>query len=287
MVHRDPEAHVAYLFRKLSRMLRAARSAPDAKAVHQLRTTIRRIETLAASFGQQETKPLLKFQKSLTDIFERAGRVRDVDVQLEALATISLPSVEDDKKILQNFLQRQRGKRQRKLIETVEEHLEKRLPKRQRRAKAAILASVKKGEASNAAVDLKREIAPLVEKLRTHHFDTETLHELRLDVKHVRYAAETAGAAGDELVAILKPIQDVIGIWHDWITLIETADKALGPLPGHPLMTILRSKVRGRFNDAVTALKSLDTRLVDVMQISKRPGPVLLMPEQASAASAG
>ena len=268
-------------------MVRAARSAPDAKTVHQLRTTIRRIETLVAAHGQQEAKPVTKFQKSLTDIFERAGRVRDVDVQLEALSTISLPSVEDDKKILQNFLQRQRGKRQRKLTETVEEQLQKRMPKRQRRAKAAILKAMHESETANLAVDLRREVVPFVEKLRTHHFDTETLHELRLDVKHVRYAAEAAGAAGDELVAILKPVQDVIGTWHDWITLIDTADEALGPLPGHPLMTILRSKVRARFNDAVAALKPLDARLTDVMQLAKRPGPVLLMREEASAATAG
>jgi CHAD domain-containing protein len=285
-VPREPEAHVAYLFRKLSRMLRANRANPDAKSVHQLRTTVRRIETLAASLGQQDAKTFAKFQKVLAEIFEKAGRLRDLDVQLDALQTISLPSVEDDKKILQNYLQRQRGKRQRKLAETVEAELARRLPKRQRRAKAALLAAVKHDEESPRTVDLRREVLPFLDKLRIQDFDAQTLHELRLEVKHVRYAAEAAGAEGEQVVAILKPVQDAIGIWHDWINLIETADKVLGPLPGHPLMTILRGKVRARFHDAIAALKPLEAKLSDVLELAKRPRPVLLLRQNAAAANA-
>lgn len=286
-MHREPEVHVAYLFRKLSRMLRANRTSPDAKSVHQLRTTVRRIETLAASLDQQDAKAFVKFQKVLAEIFEKAGRVRDLDVQLDALQTISLPSVEDDKKILQNYLHRQRGKRQRKLAETVEAELERRLPKRQRRAKAGLLAAMKQDGESRRTIDLRKEVLPFLDKLRIRDFDTQTLHELRLEVKHVRYAAEAAGARGEEVVAVLKPVQDAIGVWHDWINLIETADRVLGPLPGHPLMTILRSKVRARFNDAIVALKPLEAKLSDILELAKRPGPVLLVHEQAVAANAG
>jgi CHAD domain-containing protein len=286
-VQREPEAQVAYLFRKLSRMLRATRTNPDAKSVHQLRTTVRRIETLGASLGQLDEKAFTKFRNVLTEIFEKAGRVRDLDVQLEALQTISLPSVEDDKKVLQNYLHRQRSKRQRKLSETVAAELERRLPKRQRRAKAALLEGLKQDGESRRTIELRKEVLPFLDKLRIRDFDTQTLHELRLEVKHVRYAAEVAGEHGEAVVAILKPVQDAIGVWHDWINLIETADEVLGPLPGHPLMTILRSKVRARFNDAIAALKPLEAKLSDIFELAKRPGPVLMMREQAAAANAG
>ncbi len=286
--HRDPEAHAGYLFRKLSRLLRENQSSPDAKAVHQLRTTIRRIQTLAASVGESDSKTYGKFDKLLTEVFERAGKVRDLDVQMEALQTISLPSVEDDKITLRNHLQRQRGKRQRKLAETVEKELKKRLPRRQRRAKALLLRAIHRPNETNSTVNgLRKEVAPFLEKLRTGQFDADTLHELRLELKHVRYVAETAGDPGTKMVVLLKPVQDAIGEWHDWLNLMQTADKVLGPLPGHPLMTILRGKVRGRFQNAVSAVKPLEERLSEMLHISRRPGPVLVRQEVAVAASAG
>jgi CHAD domain-containing protein len=288
-IHREPEAHVAYLFRKLARMLRANRTSPDAKSVHQLRTTVRRIETFAASVGVSEGKGFSKFQKLLSEIFDKAGRVRDLDVQLEALSTISLPSVEDDKTLLHNYLQRQRVKRSRKLAETVDAEMMKRIPKRQRKAKLAVLQAVKEGPSARPVIDLKKEIVPFLEKLRANNFDTQTLHELRLDVKRVRYAAEAAGERGEEIVAMLKPVQDAIGNWHDWLNLIQTADKVLVPMHGHPLMTILRSKVRARFSDAIASLKSLDERLTEVLQgnEAKKPGLVLVPVEKSLAANAG
>jgi len=270
-------------------MLRANRTSPDAKAVHQLRTTVRRIETFAGSVGVSEGKAFARFQKLLAEIFDKAGKVRDLDVQLDALNTISLPSVEDDKVLMHNYLQRQRVKRSRKLAATVEAEMVKRIPKRQRKAKAALLQAVKAGPSARPVIDLKKEIAPFLEKLRANNFDTQTLHELRLDVKHVRYAAEASGERGEEIVAILKPVQDAIGTWHDWLNLIDTADKVLVPMHGHPLMTTLRSKVRARFNDAIASLKSLDERLTEVLQgdEAKKPGPVLLTANKMLAANAG
>ena len=289
-MHREPEAHTSYLFRKLARLLRANRANPDAKAVHQLRTSIRRIQTLAVSLGEEEAKGFAKFDKVLSEIFEKAGRVRDLDVQLETLKTIALPSVEDDKIMLQNYLQRQRAKRQRKLASLVEKQLAKRIPKRQRRAKALLLGAADHpvDGTPRRTIDLRKEVAPLLEKLHANRFDVETLHELRLEVKHARYAAEASGDRGVEIVEILKPVQDVIGIWHDWLNLIETADKVLGPLPGHPLMTVLRTKLRSRFNDAIASLRPLEARLEAVVPMvqGKRPGPVLLMRDEAVAASA-
>ncbi len=286
-VRREPEAHAGYLFRKLSRLLRTNQSAPDAKSVHQLRTTIRRIQTLAASLGEEDTKAFSKWDKLLTEIFDRAGKVRDVDVQLEALETISLPSVEDDKSLLQNHLQRQRGKRQRKLAATVEKELVKRLPRRQRRAKALLLRAVQQPNGTvHHGIDLRKEVMPFLERLRTNHFDAETLHELRLALKHVRYAAEADGERGSDVVALLKPVQDVIGEWHDWLNLLETAEKVLGPLPGHPLMTILRGKVRGRFQNAIAAVKPLETRLAEALHIARRPGP-MLVPQELVATAVG
>lgn len=288
---RDPQAHAVYLFRKLSRMLRANRSAPDAESVHQFRTTVRRVQTLAVSLGLEEERAFAKFNKILADLFERAGKVRDLDVQMDALKTIALPSVEDDQELLRNYLQRQRGRRQRKFSNLVEKELAKRLPKRQRRAKALLLdtASQPAHNDTRRSADLRKVVMPFVEKLRANHFDVETLHEVRLEIKKVRYAAEAAGGAGTALTALLKPVQDAIGEWHDWLNLLETADEVLGPLPGHPLMTILRGKVRSRFSAALAAVKPLEPRISEVMALPearKQPGPVLVRQRAMAAATA-
>lgn len=268
-------------------MLRASRTAPDAKSVHQLRTTIRRVQTLAATLGEQDEKAFAKFNKVLVEIFDRAGRVRDLDVQLDCLGTISLPSVEHDKAVLHNYLQRQRSKRGRKLGNLVSDELTGKLPRRQRKAKALLMNAIATPAAADrkTGVDLRHEVQLLIEKLNAPVLDTASLHALRLEVKHVRYTAEIAGESGAETIALLKPVQDAIGIWHDWINLINTADEVLGPLPGHPLMTILRSKVRGRFQNATAALKPLSAQLADSLQVGKRPGPVLVLNQQKAAAA--
>jgi hypothetical protein len=88
---------------------------------------------------------------------------------------------------------------------------------------------------------------------------------------------------------LLKPVQDAIGEWHDWLNLLETADEVLGPLPGHPLMTILRGKVRSRFSAALAAVKPLEPRISDVMALPearKQPGPVLVRQRAMAAATA-
>jgi CHAD domain-containing protein len=232
------------------------------------------------SLGQQDEKAYSKFDKVLTALFDRAGKVRDLDVQMAALKTISLPSVEDDQALLRNQLQRQRAKHGRKFSTLVEKELAKRLPKRQSRAKASLLdVAAKPGYTSvRRAADLRKVVMPFVGRLQEIPFDMETLHKVRIELKTVRYAAEAAGDAGTALTEILKPVQDAIGDWHDWVNLLETADEVLGPLPGHPLMTILRNKVRSHFTAAVAAAKPLAHKLSEEMQLpqGKRPGPVLL-----------
>jgi CHAD domain-containing protein len=56
------------------------------------------------------------------------------------------------------------------------------------------------------------------------------LHEYRLQCKRFRYTAELAGdtPGAQELVDTWKKVQDVIGEWHDYLTLSELAQELLG-----------------------------------------------------------
>jgi CHAD domain-containing protein len=58
----------------------------------------------------------------------------------------------------------------------------------------------------------------------------DNLHEYRLQCKRFRYTAELAGdtPGAQELVDTWKKVQDVIGEWHDYLTLSELAQELLG-----------------------------------------------------------
>jgi CHAD domain-containing protein len=55
----------------------------------------------------------------------------------------------------------------------------------------------------------------------------ENLHDYRLECKRFRYTAELAGETADaiQLTKIWKETQDVIGEWHDYLTLTAVARK--------------------------------------------------------------
>ena len=91
------------LFDKLLRISRRSSGAKP-ETVHQLRTTIRRVETLLATtlpaLGRKEQKLL----KQLDRLRRRAGKVRDLDVQIQALRSLRLESITRDRARVMAFL---------------------------------------------------------------------------------------------------------------------------------------------------------------------------------------
>jgi len=83
------------LFEKLQQVSRLSSGARP-EVVHQLRTTIRRIETVVGARpepGRNEKKLL----KQLRRLRRRAGKVRDLDVQIEALRSLGLEGITRDR----------------------------------------------------------------------------------------------------------------------------------------------------------------------------------------------
>jgi CHAD domain-containing protein len=61
------------------------------QAVHGFRPTTRRLETLLAQLVRDGSRKNKKLLKMLNRIRKSAGRVRDVDVQLQALGSLKIP----------------------------------------------------------------------------------------------------------------------------------------------------------------------------------------------------
>jgi CHAD domain-containing protein len=221
----------------------------QAETVHSFRTTTRRLQTLLEELIPEHTRKQKKLLKTLRGIRRQAGKVRDLDVQLAALRSLKVP-LEPRRKtqLLQGLIE---------LRVSHEKKLRKALSKQTARE---IRKQLKK---TSREVELKRSRDPLgaareiLSRITAEGPLTEdALHQCRLLVKRARYAAEFApqSAAATEFIAQLKRLQDILGNWHDWLTLTNTAADRLGSVHESPLVAVLRNVTGGKLRNAVAAV---------------------------------
>lgn len=244
------------IFRKTEKELLRLSSGHRPEAVHGFRTTTRRLQMLLgqlATTGQHKNKKLLKM---LNRIRKSAGRVRDIDVQLEALRSLKVQQEPRRKtQLMQNLLdlRAQHEKRLRKLLKKDDiREIQKRL---KRAAEGA------RFEAAPDPLDVARQILESANP-GSRPFDEATLHRYRIVVKRARYAAEFAPKSREstQFLAELKRLQDALGSWHDWMTLTHTAIHQLGEVNESSLVAMLINLTRGKFRHALAAVSATRTQ---------------------------
>src|SRR5579872_27891 len=215
--------HGKLLFRKLERDLVRLSSGQEAENVHSFRTTTRRLQTLLELIPA-DGRNQKKLVKMLDRIRRRAGKVRDLDVQLAALRSLKVPQEPRRKTQLIQGLIELRAKHEKRLQKTLNKQTIREIQKRLKRgAKQVRLEAA--GDPLSAArtmlAQVVRPAGPVTEDL---------LHRYRIVVKRARYAAEFAPRSAEavQFMAQLKQLQDALGNWHDWLTLTQTAAKRLG-----------------------------------------------------------
>lgn len=235
--------HIRKLFRRLAETLKRIQARPTAEAVHHLRTTVRRLETVLGAEERSGTKKLLK---QLGRLRRRAGKVRDLDVQLLALRSIHVQVSRRDLAILERQLMKTHSKRERRLQAAVEAELSEGLSRRMNRILKTVTA------AGPRADSRKDYVAAALRKFqavaqRYPEFKDQNLHEFRIRCKRVRYLAELGGTNPRSKLAIteLTRIQDSVGEWHDWVALTATAEQVLSHT-NSPLLSVLRAQRRLR-----------------------------------------
>jgi CHAD domain-containing protein len=236
------------LFRKLGRQLVKVSSKPLPKNVHQFRTATRRIEAVVGELVPKPDRNQRKLLKQLSRLRRRAGRLRDIDVQVAALRTLKLPEEPRRKTQILHALSEARARREKKLLKSFNPGAVPEIRKRLRRAEAD-LAKMTTGIDPLAIADrlfaaLDHRSGPLTE---------ERLHQYRIHGKRIRYVAELAqdSPASKHMIAQLKRMQDALGDWHDWLTLTETVRQLGGGQPNSPLLSALNNITRAKFRDAV------------------------------------
>ena len=255
------------VFQKLEQDLVKLSSKPRAENVHRFRTGTRRLQIL---MGELSTKPdsrHKKLFKLLNRLRKRAGKVRDLDVQLAALRSLKVPQEPRRKTQLVNNLIELRAQQEKKLRKATDKDTVREIRKRLKRA-----AKNFKPEASRDPLAVAQGMLQAID--RGDAPATEALlHQYRILSKRARYAAEFAddSVESQRFIAGVKRIQDALGDWHDWLTLTQTAIKHLGEVHESSLVAELHNVTGAKFRNGVTVLSHLRNKPAPTLQHAAQP----------------
>ncbi len=265
-------------FRKVSRQLSKLAGKPTPENVHKFRTSSRRVEVLVSDLAERRNGNDKKLLKLLSRLRRKAGRVRDLDVQGAALRSLKMPEQAMRKSQLLRTLAEERAQREKRLVKSLDKKTVAEVRKRLKRA-AASLQIPKDADPLSLA---RQQLNAL--QVEQGAVSERTLHQYRIAGKRARYIAELAdkGAEAKRLITLLNHMQDVLGDWHDWVQLAESAEKLFGGVQESALVAALRNVTRAKFRQAVNTLAETRAALA-----AKRPSITALSskpPQQAAVA---
>jgi CHAD domain-containing protein len=231
------------------------------KSVHRLRTTIRRIESLISYAHPDLGKKLERSLEKLEELRKRAGKVRDIDVQIRLLDQVGNGSTARDRKALTSLLEKKRGRQVERLSAALGKLAGEKLFARLGRVAEKVGtgptgANRPLAPLEEAGLQLNRLAAGFAsqEPLKAHR-----LHEARLQLKKIRYMAELADDSDERKAFLerLKTVQDAVGEWHDWEELTRLAEKRFADRVNCALLREIRALFAARESTAVSAVTRL------------------------------
>lgn len=240
-------------FQKLGRELTKLAKKPTPDSVHKFRTNSRRVEALLSEVVLDHHRNDQKLLKLLARLRKKAGRVRDLDVQIAALRSLKTPQTNGHKSQFMDALVEERVLREKKLENAFDRKTAAEIRQRLKRSVGDLKipnTSEPLALTLNKLAQLARDHAPLTEK---------TLHQYRIIGKRARYIAELAGQDPEakRVVDLLKHMQDVIGDWHDWLKLTEKAQEILGEVRDSALVAMLRNVTQAKFRQSLDAVAEI------------------------------
>jgi CHAD domain-containing protein len=257
-----------------SRLLALLKKMPEsasAEDVHRFRTTLRRLEVHLGKCPSKIAKSLRKLRK-------RAGKVRDTDVHLlllkSSLFARSLSGGRtpvDSREKLRKALGAKREhdlSSLRRLIAAAAPSLEAKLP--------GLAGSAERPEPGiqQAAQLTAQARGGFLQWTRNIPEESEQLHRLRISTKKLRYSLEPLEAfpLSAELAAHLRQVQDAIGNWHDWATLLQLAGRELGPSGSDPAYAALEARTGREYRKARRIAQDVRQWMIAVKPVASAEG---------------
>ncbi len=208
----------------------AARLGECPEALHALRVTVRRVDTVLCLFGGHLPAAVRKGRPRLKNLLDALGTVRDADIRLEAAARFRDSLPEGSRRMLDPLLRQlesERGEARSTMLRALDakpsrdwlDSLPAELTRTVSRA-----TSAPPGTAAALAIApglIRRRYRKLRKRARrlSPESSLRDYHEVRIRTKKLRYALEivaaTYGRPAEEMLAGLHKLQGKLGAQHD------------------------------------------------------------------------
>ena len=240
-----------------------ARTGSDPEGVHQMRVATRRLRANLAALGETVYDPELvrKLRRGLRELATDLGAVRDTDVFLATLDKYAAkldPLVAEQLGPLQQMLIERRAAARTALLTALQRKKTANLAKALDEFVVTEGAGVRESDLEDGEVErtLVRHWAGGLlwshyERVRAYEIGIgtaayETLHQLRIEIKHLRYTLELfQDALDDEAASLLGQLvvaQDHLGDLQDAVVAIDLVDHVLVDHPDNGLLHAYRAE---------------------------------------------
>jgi len=269
------------VFQRFSRQVGKVAKTATTDNVHKFRTNSRRVEALVTELTP-ESGNQKKLRKLLSKLRKKAGKVRDLDVQIAFLNELRAPDRQNHRTQLLEWLADEQARRSKKLTKSFDAETVQELRKRLRRAQSEMNLE------GLDPLSLARKRLP---NPGTSLLSEKMLHACRIEAKSARYLAELApdSPESQHFVEELKTAQDAIGEWHDTMKLKEQAERLFGGVHDSPLVAVLQNISRAKFRRATGTLLTTVSALAETKKAAgsasdqKRPQPLAILEQSAVA----
>jgi CHAD domain-containing protein len=214
---------------------------PNEENIHDIRKAIRRLEASYKSIPSKKVrnkKIIRKYAEYSKKLFSINSQIRDFDIIGEKLSNFENPDQRDTIESIKGSLLKQRRTKLNEAISFALELRKLRVPKLTKQIKITNKRSKKRlnKQIGKFATRIEHNL-PIVEN---DNEKVTELHELRKDCKKLRYLLELlpdsngknqAGEMDDyapKLMEKLESVQDVLGIIHDYDTMIAYLNRRKG-----------------------------------------------------------
>jgi CHAD domain-containing protein len=236
------------------------RQQPTSKGAHFYRTSLRRFQAWS-DLSHPHLNAEQRQSLGLLDKLRKAtGKLRDSEVLLELLGSLTGTSKTGKEKLEKELKTRRKSARKKvksllkdsdliSISEALHVFDESPVPNRE--------SSLPVAEGARIALQEYRSFVR-----RRTALSPENLHEYRLECKRFRYTAELAGGAseGEVLIAAWKGVQDIVGEWHDYLMLSKIAKRVLGDSRLH---TTLLARMQRKYEESLRAIARCEEKLLD------------------------
>jgi CHAD domain-containing protein len=249
-----PKQRMRSTIDRTSRFLDKLAEQPSAENVHRFRTHSRRVETILRELVPDPSRSQAKLLKQLVELRKKAGKIRDLNVQIAAMRNLKMAQSGGHKAQFLRSLSEELSEREARIAELLDKKTVRQIQKRLARASTEL-------QLPAPTQLLEVAIAKFDEAKITDSFPSdETSHHYRIVGKRARYIAELAGDTPEatRFIEQLKHMQDLLGEWHDWLQLSMRSERSLGGSEKSPMSAALQNITRVKLRLALTAI--LETR---------------------------